>query len=266
MAKDVFYAVPEFIASSEDGLTHGFFTRRGGVSTGIYDSLNCGAGSDDNPDHVMQNKSIVAQAMKCAQENLVTLHQVHSAECVTVTQPWNVSDRPKADAMVTNVPDLALGVLTADCAPVLFTGNGPEGHVIGAAHAGWGGALRGVLGETVEAMQRLGAQQETIRACVGPCIGKASYEVSEDFVVPFLQQDEDNEHFFHAASREGHLMFDLAGYCAKRLSEAGVRHVHILDQDTYSNEDDFFSYRRTTHRGEPDYGRQISVIKMHKSN
>lgn len=258
MADDLFLSAPEFVDNTDGALWHGFFTRNGGVSQGIYESLNCGAGSEDVPDNVVQNKAIVAQAAGVEPENLVILHQVHSAECVTVTQPWDIDARPKADAMVTNVPGLAIGVLTADCTPVLFMGQAADGSVIGAAHAGWGGALRGVLGSTVNKMKEMGA--EDIKACIGPCIGKASYEVSDEFAIPFIDEDDANEHFFQSAQREGHLMFDLPGYCAKKLALAGVRDVHILDRDTYSNEEMFFSYRRTTHRKEPDYGRQISVI------
>ncbi|MGH1398839.1 MAG: peptidoglycan editing factor PgeF [Alphaproteobacteria bacterium] len=241
-----------------DGVFHGFFSRKGGVSTGIYAGLNCGAGSDDDPAAVLANKDIVRDA--AGAEALVTLHQVHSAECVVIDAPF-AGEPPEADAMVSDQAGIALGVLTADCAPVLFMGEKANGApVIGAAHAGWGGAFKGVLGASVEAMIGRGAVLSSIRAAIGPCIAQASYEVTYDFAERFIEQDEGHEKFFKAASREGHLMFDLAGYCALRLSQAGVRQVEILDRDTYADEENFFSYRRKTHRDEADYGRQISVV------
>lgn len=235
---------------------HGFFCRNGGVSAGIYESLNCGPGSDDNPAHVKQNREIVAQAAGVSPDNMITLYQVHGNTCLSITGP--LDERPEADACVTDVPGLALGILTADCAPVLFSGRGPNGPVIGAAHAGWKGALGGVLEATLEAMQKLGAQD--IRAAIGPCIGKRSYEVSQDFMQTLLDDNVENERFFSSARKSGHFMFDLAGYCAFRLYSAGVRDVHLTDMDTYALEDRFFSYRRKTHRNEPDYGRQVSLI------
>lgn len=256
-----FYYRSESFAPDDAPVFHGFFGRRGGHSKGIYDSLNCGAGSDDDLVAVKKNRALVAEAAGILPENLLTLHQIHSGECLTVREVWGLNDRPKADAMVTDVPGLGLGILTADCAPVLFYAAG-ESPVIGAAHAGWGGALKGVLENTVKAMEGLGAARSNIKACIGPCIGKASYEVSEDFTKPFLDLNEEDERFFSAARREGHLMFDLAGYCAARLYRAGLSRITIKDIDTYFNEADFFSYRRATHRREKDYGRQVSVIAI----
>ena len=243
-----------------DDVFHGFFTRKGGVSAGLYASLNCGAGSDDGLLQVVENKEIVREAVGA--EHLVTLYQVHSAECLVLDAPLE-GDAPEADAMVTDTPGLALGVLTADCAPVLFYGEKADGMpVVGAAHAGWGGAFNGVLAAAVEKMQGLGAELSSIRAAIGPCIAQSSYEVTYEFAERFMEQDEGNESFFKAAQKDGHLMFDLPGYCAARLAQLGVRHVELLDKDTYSDEENFFSYRRKTHRDEADYGRQISVISI----
>jgi len=244
------------------GVKHGFFTRQGGVSVGIYKGLNCGPGSDDDPTAVQQNRQSVVEYINA--DHLLTLHQVHGKDCVVADAPYD--KRPKADAHVTDVPGLALGILTADCVPVLFVGEKTDGApVIGAAHAGWGGALKGVLAETVGQMQALGAELCSIRAAIGPCIAQKSYEVSASFVDPFMEEDEMNERFFMVAQREGHLMFDLPGYVALKLAKAGVKNVSIGDQDTYALEEDFFSYRRTTHAQELDYGRQISVVMIASS-
>lgn len=242
---------------------HGFFGRNGGASKGLYDSLNCGAGSDDNPDHVLENKKRALHAIGGHDAALVTLQQIHSAECVDVHGPWQNGYVPEADAMVTDTPNCALGILTADCGPVLFYGEKEDGSpVVGAAHAGWGGALRGILENTVIKMKDKGARPESLRAVIGPSIGPDSYEVSEDFAAPFLQQSLDNRRFFKAAARDGHLMFDLPSYIEDRLRYAGIEKVIKLPVDTYTDENDYFSYRRTTHRKEPDYGRQISVIMI----
>lgn len=257
-SEPVYFEQAEF---SADGVFHGFFSRRGGESEGIYESLNCGSGSNDDPQAVKGNREIVASMIGCDAQKLLSLHQIHSAECVVVEKAW--SERPQADAMVTDKAGFALGVLTADCGPVLFHGVKASGDpVVGAAHAGWGGALKGVLEATVARMKELGADSESIKACVGPCIGQASYEVGGDFAKPFIEEDETAERFFKSGKRAGHLMFDLPGYCAFRLARAGLKHVYIKDLDTYSHEQDFFSYRRTTHRNEKDYGRQISVIMI----
>lgn len=246
---------------SDDAIGHGFFGRQGGVSTGLYSSLNCGAGTRDNPDNIQENRQRVASAIGSSAEKLVTVKQIHSGQCVIVTGPWTVGERPDADAMVTDAPNVALGILTADCGPVLFSGQKADGSpVIGAAHAGWGGALKGILDNTVQAMIAKGAVPESIQASLGPCIGPASYEVSDDFTEPFLKHSENAEHFFKAARKPGHLMFDLPGYIAWRLAQCGVKKVRISGLDTYALENEYFSYRRTTHRGEPDYGRQMSAI------
>ncbi|MCB1783314.1 MAG: peptidoglycan editing factor PgeF [Alphaproteobacteria bacterium] len=243
---------------------NGFFGRKGGISDDVYRSLNCGLGSDDEPDNIARNRALVAKASGVSPENLISLYQVHSAQCITVTKIWpNDEQRPKADAFVTDQTGAALGILTADCAPVLFAGQKENGApVIGAAHAGWRGAISGVLEQTVTAMQNLGAQPETLSACVGPCIGKASYEVSQDFIIPFLEENDESERFFHPARKEGHAMFDLPGYCAWRLARTGLKKIEILDQDTCAREEDYFSYRRATLRKEKDYARQISVIAI----
>lgn len=248
-------------AETGDQVDHGFFGKTGGVSKGIYNGLNCGPGSYDDPEAVAENRKLVAELMGVAPENLLTLHQVHSNICLAVDEPWPEGLRPEADAMVTDVPGLALGVLTADCAPVLFCGKKEDGSpVIGAAHAGWGGALGGILEATVEKMKARGAKAETIRATIGPAICVQSYEVGDEFVQKFLRHDSENERFFTASVNDGHMMFDLPSYVEQRLRKAGVSQVSDKAVDTYFNEEDFFSFRRSTHRSEPDYGRQISVI------
>lgn len=243
-------------------IQHGFFGRQGGVSKGIYANLNCGVGSNDAPESVQENRARVAEKLNVSPDNLLTVWQVHSPDCLIIDAPVGQrADRPKADAMATDKAGLALGILTADCGPILFAGEKADGApVIGAAHAGWGGALKGVLEDTVGKMQELGAVTQTIRAAVGPCIGPKSYEVSIGFEAPFLARDPADEHFFREAQREGHLMFDLPGYIANRLAQAGLRQVGILGDDTFAQAEMFFSYRRSTHRKEPDYGRQISAI------
>ncbi len=232
-----------------------FFGRKGGVSQGPYAGLNCGVGSGDNPAHVKKNRAIAAQALGVSNENLLALYQVHGNECMTVTERWRMGKRPKADAAVTDVKGLALSVLTADCAPVLFEGD--NGGIIGAAHAGWKGALGGVLESTVQAMN---IAPDKIRACIGPCIAKRSYEVDAVFFKQFVEACEDYERFFHGSSKPEHYYFDLAGFCALRLFDAGLRDVTIAGMDTYADEEIFYSYRRATHRGERDYGRQLSGI------
>ena len=242
------------------GIRHGFFTRLGGVSEGIYRGLNCGPGSDDNPDHIHENRSRVAAALGAELEDLATLYQVHSAEVVTVTKPWERPQAPKADGMVTDRPGIVLGILTADCGPLLFAD--AKAQVIGAAHAGWKGALNGVGRATVEAMEALGARREDITAVLGPCIAQQSYEVGPDFPAPFVEQDPDQARFFRPSERAGHHMFDMAGYIVSRLRADGIGQVADLGRDTRMDPDLFFSYRRTTLAGEPDYGRQISAIKL----
>ncbi len=243
-------------------IAHGFFGRQGGVSKGIYESLNCGPGSADEAAAIAANRERVAKHFGADADKLATVWQVHSPDCLIIKEALPAGqERPKADAMATDVAGVVLGVLTADCGPVLFAGEKGDGSaVIGAAHAGWGGALKGVLENTIEQMVTLGAEADSLRAAVGPCIGPASYEVSQGYEIPFLERDPQDEQFFKPARREGHLMFDLPGYITSRLAQAGMRQVTITGQDTYHMEDAFFSYRRATHRSEADYGRQISAI------
>jgi YfiH family protein len=244
---------------SVPGIAHGFFGRQGGVSKGIYASLNCGPGSKDSRDDVMENRARAAAAL-APDAALVTLYQVHSAEAVTVTAPWPIPENPKADAMATDRPGIALGILTADCAPILLTD--PKARIIGAAHAGWNGALAGVVESVLAAMERLGAKPERIRAAIGPCISQRAYEVGPEFELRFVSADPDNARFFVRSPRAGHWQFNLPAYVAQRLKEASVESVEILNVCTYAREDEFFSYRRTTHRKEPDYGRELSAIML----
>jgi YfiH family protein len=239
-----------------EGVPHGFLGRRGGVSQGAVAGLNVGLGSRDDPAAVAANRRLAAAAV-APDARLVTLYQVHSAEAVTVTGAYEDDARPHADALVTDRPGLLLGILTADCAPVLFADR--EAGVVGAAHAGWKGALGGVTDATVAAMERLGARRERIVAAIGPCIARASYEVDGGFLRTFAAADAANERFF-ADARDGHHQFDLEAYVAHRLAVAGLTRIEALGLDTYADEARFFSFRRATHRGEADYGRQISVI------
>lgn len=243
---------------AERGIRHGFFTRTGGVSEGIYRGLNVGAGSHDAPENVAENRARVAAWMGVGADKLVSLYQVHSADVLTVTEPFS-GERPKADAMVTSRPGIALGVLTADCGPVLFAD--AEARVIGAAHAGWKGAFTGVLEATIEKMEALGASRQNIIAVLGPSISAACYEVGPEFVARFTEVDANNAAWFTPSENDGHAMFDLNGYTVDRLKRAGVS-ASMLDRCTYAEEDLFYSYRRTTHRKEPDYGRQISAIAL----
>lgn len=243
-------------ARSMVGVAHGFLGRRGGVSVGATAGLNVGLGSADDPAAVTENRRRAAAAV-APDATLTTLYQVHSAEVVTVAAPWADADRPHADAMVTDRPGVLLGILTADCAPVLFADG--EAGVVGAAHAGWKGAIGGVTDATITAMERLGARRARIVAAIGPCIARASYEVDDGFLRTFAQADPANERFF-AGGREGHHRFDLEAYVAHRLAAAGLTRIEALGLDTYADEDRFFSFRRATHRGEADYGRQISLI------
>ena len=241
------------------GIAHGFFGRQGGVSTGIYESLNCGPGSKDSRDNVLENRARATAAL-AAHATLVTLYQVHSAEAVTVTAPWPIPENPKADAMATDRPGIALGILTADCAPILLAD--PKARIIGAAHAGWNGALAGVVESVLAAMALLGAKPERIRAAIGPCISQKAYEVGPELQLRFVSTDADNARFFARSPRADHWQFDLPAYVAQRLKRAGVESVDIIDACTYAREDEFFSYRRTTHRKEPDYGRELSAIML----
>jgi YfiH family protein len=240
------------------GLPHGFAGRAGGVSTGLYAGLNVGLGSDDDRAAILANRDLARDAVLPGAD-LVTVRQVHSADVVTVTAAIGEDERPAADAMVTDRPGLLLGILTADCVPVLFAD--PVAGVVGAAHAGWKGAITGVTDATLDAMAALGADRARIACAIGPCIGRASYEVGEDFALRFEAEDGDNERFF-SPGRAGHRMFDIAAYVAARLAGAGVGQVEMLDEDTYGQPDRFFSYRRSCHQGEPGYGRQISMIGL----
>lgn len=242
-------------------IRHAFFTREGGVSQGIYASLNCGPGSKDAPEAVAENRARALAMMDLPVDALVTVHQTHSAEVVEVTAPWAEGARPAADAMVTTTPGLALGILTADCAPVLLTDR--RVGVIGAAHAGWKGAVGGVLENTLDKMVALGAKRKHIVAAIGPCIGQRSYEVGADFQAPFLTEDAMNKDFF-APLPSGKFLFDLPGYVSRKLSRLGVEDVTRVPADTCRDEARFFSYRRATLRGEADYGRQLSVIVLER--
>lgn len=240
------------------GLRHGFFTRAGGISGGIYASLNCGFGSGDDPAHVAENRRRVLHAAGMPRDSLVTAHQVHSPEVAVVDSVWPRESAPKVDAMVTGRPGIALGILTADCGPVLLAD--PDARVIGAAHAGWRGALGGVLEATVAAMEGLGARASRIVATLGPCIAQASYEVGPDFPAPFAARDPADARFFRPSPREGHHLFDLPGYIVHRLAACGLGSAGNLPRDTCAEPDSFFSYRRATLAGERDYGRGLSVI------
>jgi YfiH family protein len=242
------------------GIRHGFFTRAGGVSTGIYHGLNCGPGSNDDPSAVDLNRTRVAIHLQVAPENLLSMYQIHSATALTVTDPWGPDDRPQADGMATATRGLALGILTADCAPVLFAD--PKAQVIGAAHAGWRGAVGGVVEATLAEMDKLGARRADTVAVVGPSISQANYEVGADLREQVCSLDAADSRFFVPSDRDGHWRFDLEAYVLARLRTAEVGTIAGLGECTYADEHRFFSFRRTTHRGEADYGRQISVIAL----
>ena len=240
------------------GTRHGFFTRVGGVSSGIYQGLNIGTGSSDDQALVRENRARVARWMGVAPDCLMTAHQVHSPDVLVVREPF-AGERPKADALVTDVPGIAVAASTADCGPVLFAD--PEAGVVGAAHAGWKGAFTGVLENTIAAMETLGANRDNIVAVLGPSISLINYEVGPEFVERFVAADIANGAYFTPSGTPGHAMFDLNSYTVDRLRSAGVR-AEMLGRCTYAEEDLFYSYRRTTHRKEPDYGRQISAIAL----
>ena len=252
-------ALAEF-PGADPGVRHAFFTRRGGVSGGLFASLNCGFGSRDAPGDVARNRAIAASRLGVAADRLVSCHQVHGTTAITVETAWRREENPRADAMVTTIPGIALGVLAADCAPVLFAD--PEARIIGAAHGGWRGALAGVMEATVAAMTRLGARPERIRAGIGPCIAQPSYEVGAEFHQIFTASDPDNRRFFQPASRSGHFLFDLPCYIADRLSRLGLAAVERTPHDTAAEEEHFFSYRRAWLRGESDYGRGLAAIAL----
>jgi hypothetical protein len=242
------------------GIRHAFFTREGGVSQGIYASLNGGIGSDDDRTHVVENRARMAAALGVAPEALLSAYQVHSAEVVVAEAPWTHAARPRVDAIVTRVPGLAIGVSTADCGPVLLAD--ADARVIGAAHAGWRGALAGVTDAAIAAMERLGARRERIVAALGPTISQPNYEVGTDLVERFRAADARNARFFRPAGRPGHALFDLPGYVAARLAAARIGRIEDLAACTYADPARFYSFRRTTHRGEPDYGRHVNAIAL----
>jgi len=250
--------VEVIIAQALKGLPHGFLGRRGGVSTGLYAGLNVGLGSDDDAAAILENRRRAVEAVRFGAQ-LVTLHQVHSADAVAATAPWPDDARPHADALVTDRPGLLLGVLTADCTPVLLAD--AQAGVVGAAHAGWKGALGGVTDSAIAAMEKLGASRDRIVAAIGPVIARVSYEVDDGFARRFEEADPANERFF-SPGRQGHQQFDLEAYVAARLAAAGIARVELLGLDTYADPERFFSFRRATHRSEPGYGRQISLIGL----
>ena len=243
-----------------DGVAHGFFTRLGGVSEGIYASLNCGPGSNDDAANVTENRARIARALGAEPGRLVSVYQKHTNTAVVAQKPWTKDKMPEADAIVTSTPGLAIGILTADCAPILLCD--PEARVIGAAHAGWRGAKMGIAEAAVEAMTGLGAKPERIRAAIGPAISQGAYEVGHDYKEQFLAAEPDSEAFFIIDEGSGEPHFDLPGYVAERLARAGVGEVIDLGFCTYYDETRLFSYRRSQHHGEDDYGRQISAIVL----
>ncbi|OHC80827.1 MAG: polyphenol oxidase [Rhodospirillales bacterium RIFCSPLOWO2_12_FULL_67_15] len=260
------------------GVRHGFFTRQGGVSEGVYASLNCGFGSNDNPAHVAENRAIALRALGLSPEALVTVYQIHSSEVVVADDPWPPARAPKADGIVTRRPGIALGVLTADCAPILLADAGAG--VIGAAHAGWRGALGGILEATARAMERLGARLSATVAVVGPCIHQSSYEVGADLrdavlaaeracgdMPPGMRSHDDRQEInpddlFRAGARSGKFQFDLPGFMVRRLQRLALGAVSRVGVDTFADEKRFFSYRRSVKRGEADYGRELSAIAL----
>ena len=242
------------------GIAHGFFGRQGGASQGIFASLNCGLGSGDDRATVVRNRAVVAKALGGSEPQIVTTFQVHSAEAVIVSKPWAYDERPKVDGMVTNVPGLILGTLTADCGPVLFADG--TARVIGCAHAGWKGALTGVTDSTIVKMEVLGAKRENIVAVLGPTISKSAYEVGPEFIERFVEAAAGNKIYFTDSVKAGHYMFDLPKYLIDRLKAFRVGTVVDTGLCTYAGEADFFSYRRATHAGETDYGRQIAAITL----
>jgi polyphenol oxidase len=242
------------------GVRHGFFTRQGGVSAGIYASLNAGIGSHDAPANVTENRARMAASLGIEPDRLLTAYQTHSPDVVVAETPWPPDARPRADAIVTRMPGLAIGVSTADCGPILLAE--PAARVIGAAHAGWRGALGGVAEAAIAAMEKLGADRSRIRAALGPMIRQNNYEVGPDLIARFTAEDPAGARFFKPAAREGHAVFDLAGYIGARLSRAGIEQIEDIGLCTYADAARFFSFRRTTHRGEADYGRHVNAIVL----
>ncbi|WP_213773263.1 peptidoglycan editing factor PgeF [Bradyrhizobium sp. dw_78] len=247
------------LLSAVPGLRHAFFSREGGVSGGIYAGLNAGVGSQDDPAHVAENRRRMAEQMGVAPAHFLTVHQTHSPDAVVATLPWDTASRPRADAIVTRTEGLAIGATAADCGPILLAD--ANARVIGAAHAGWKGALSGVLESTIAAMEKLGAARGGMIAAIGPLIRQQSYEVGGEFVERFIEADAENGRFFMPSVRAGHSMFDLAGFIRLRLENAGVLMIDDTGIDTYSDER-FYSYRRSVHRNEPDYGRHVHAIAL----
>ena len=246
--------------SRAPSVAHGFFTRAGGVSTGVYASLNCGLGSDDERAAVIENRARVARHLGTDAARLLTCHQCHSATAILVDMPWPPHAQPKADALVTIVPGLALGALAADCTPVLFAD--PVARVVGAAHAGWKGALAGILEATLAVMEQAGAKRADIIAAVGPCISQGSYEVGPEFEATFCASDPSNGRFFQQPRAGARTHFDLPGFVVHRLAAAGTGTIDDMSACTYTHPNQFFSFRRTTHGRESDYGRQISAVML----
>ena len=249
------------LLSAIPGLRHAFFTRDGGVSGGLYASLNGGIGSSDDPAHVVENRRRMAEQMGVSPAHFLSVHQTHSPDVMVATGPWQGASRPRADAIVTRTEGLSIGATAADCGPILLAD--PNARVIGAAHAGWKGALTGIVESTVEAMEKLGAERSGMVAAIGPLIRQHSYEVGGEFVERFIEADAENGIFFIPSAREGHAMFDLAGYIRMRLENAGVLMIDDIGVDTYSDER-FYSYRRSVHRNEPDYGRHVHSIALER--
>ena len=249
------------LLSAVPGLRHAFFTRDGGVSEGIYAGLNGGLGSNDDPAKVAENRRRMAEQVGVEPQHFLSVHQTHSPDVVVASGPWQSTSRPLADAIVTRTEGLAIGASAADCGPILLAD--PRARVIGAAHAGWKGALTGILEATVDAMEKLGAERSGIVAAIGPLIRQRSYEVGNEFVERFIEADAENALFFLPAARENHAMFDLAGFIRMRLENAGVLMIDDTGADTYSDAR-FFSYRRSVHRGEPDYGRHVHAIALER--
>ncbi len=243
-------------------IQHGFFTRRGGVSSGVLSSLNCGFGSNDTPENVAENRNRAMAKINCSADTLNTVYQIHSPDVVVADKAWTRDDRPKADAIITNVKNLAIGILTADCTPVLFADL--ETGIIGAAHAGWKGALGGVLENCVGAMESIGAKRSQITAVIGPCIHQKSYEVGPEFKSTFLDHAATNVQFFKSSERDQHSLFDLPGFVSSRLKSLNIAEVDDVAIDTYADKDRFYSYRRTTHLNEQDYGRGLSAIVLNE--
>jgi len=246
--------------SALETIRHGFFTRQGGVSTGVYDSLNCGSLTKDSQENIIRNRALVAQQLGVSPENLLTCKQVHGTDVMRVDLPWASLEGPSADAMVTKRPGLALGIVTADCVPVLFADE--SAGVIGAAHAGWRGAYGDVIAKTIEAMETLGAKRSGIKAAIGPCIWQDSYEVDLDFMDRFLDLDELNNRFFFESDTPDHFLFELPGYVRDRLRKLDIEDIALSPADTCMDEARFFSYRRSSRKGELETGRQISAIML----